>query len=695
MKSIKTKIIAIILSCTMISALICGAVSIVNTVRMTEQDTEDLMLETVEKEAGNMDQTMNRIAQSVDTFASICLKQLGTLEDFKSGPSFINSSTKYLEKIGLNFAENTAGALTCYVRYNPQFTEPTSGFFLTRDNTESDFESVTPTDFSMYNANDAEHVGWYYQPIKNGKPLWMDPYLNANINVYMISYVVPLFIEGQSVGIVGIDIDFSVIEKMVSDVKALDTGHAYLLSSKNVVLYHPSLDAGTDISTMKEQKQLNDIILTEDRSDHLNYYSYKGTKKAMCYRFLDNGMKFVLAGPEQEIHKGAKSVAIQISIAALVAILIAGVAGILVSMRITRPLNKITNVVKTTSELDFRKEKELPRLIRGKDEIGDIARALDRMQGKLCEMVEQIGEACDAVKHNNQILSASTENISGMCMDNSATSQELAAAMEESAASTENISQKADSVKKNADEIYQSSVEGVRYANDVRQRALDLNGKTETSIDSARNVYDQVRVRTADALEQSKAVAKIGEMTDSIRDISSQTNLLALNAAIEAARAGEAGRGFAVVADEIGNLANQTLEVVGNIGEIVQEVVKAVDGMKECLETSTEFLETSVLSDYDQFIQVSKQYAKDANDFEESMRFIQESIAPLNQAITDISDALSGVNNAVNDSAGGISDIAEKTTQMNQNVSDNLEAVRICEDCIDKLQNIMQQFTLN
>lgn len=64
----------------------------------------------------------------------------------------------------------------------------------------------------MYDPDDLEHVGWYYIPVKNGAPMWMDPYLNENINIYMISYIVPLFAEdGTSIGIVGMDIDFSEI----------------------------------------------------------------------------------------------------------------------------------------------------------------------------------------------------------------------------------------------------------------------------------------------------------------------------------------------------------------------------------------------------------------------------------------------------------------------------------------------------
>jgi len=73
---------------------------------------------------------------------------------------------------------------------------------------DAEFKSLTPTDFSSYDKDDLEHVGWYYIPVNNGKPTWMEPYLNSNINVYMISYVVPIVIDNVKVGIVGMDIDF-------------------------------------------------------------------------------------------------------------------------------------------------------------------------------------------------------------------------------------------------------------------------------------------------------------------------------------------------------------------------------------------------------------------------------------------------------------------------------------------------------
>ena len=160
---------------------------------------------------------------------------------------------------------------------------------------------------------------------------------------------------------------------------------------------------------------------------------------------------------------------------------------------------------------------------------------------------------------------------------------------------------------------------------DIKVRANELHKQTDVAAKRTREVYENVKLRTKNAIEQSKAVDKINELTDSIMEISSQTNLLALNASIEAARAGEAGKGFAVVASEIGHLANQSSDAVSSINMIMEEIKTAVSSMLESLEQSMEFLENVVLSDYKNFNEVSIQYSKDADSFNNSMMDIESS----------------------------------------------------------------------
>lgn len=154
-----------------------------------------------------------------------------------------------IETLAKEFGKNTDGAMTFYIRFNPNITSPTSGIFYSKSSENSDFGKLTPTDFSQYDPSDTEHVEWYYIPVNTKKPVWLDPYLNSNINVYMVSYVVPIFKDGESIGVVGMDIDFKNIESVVNGTKVYDSGYAFLLNNKYGVVCHPDLAIDDNSST--------------------------------------------------------------------------------------------------------------------------------------------------------------------------------------------------------------------------------------------------------------------------------------------------------------------------------------------------------------------------------------------------------------------------------------------------------------
>ena len=207
-------------------------------------------------------------------------------------------------------------------------------------------------------------------------------------------------------------------------------------------------------------------------------------------------------------------------------------------------------------------------------------------------------------------------------------------------------------------------------------------------------MFANVLKETSVAIEKSKDVDKINSLTKTILDISDQTSLLSINASIEAARAGEAGRGFAVVAEQIGHLAYLSAATVENIGTIVEDVNNAVNSMAECLETTLNFLEEKVLEDYSGFISVSDEYNSDADLFEKSMKEIYKSITELESSTTLIADAISGINNTINDSSVGVSNIAEKTSDI---VSLTIRTNEMVDESVQnakELNNIVEVFKL-
>jgi methyl-accepting chemotaxis protein len=147
-----------------------------------------------------------------------------------------------------------------------------------------------------------------------------------------------------------------------------------------------------------------------------------------------------------------------------------------------------------------------------------------------------------------------------------------------------------------------------------------VEGTTDRIMEASQKqneLADNLARLSSDA-EQVKGILTV------ISDIADQTNLLALNAAIEAARAGEAGKGFAVVADEIGKLAANSAEAAEQIQKVSAAVVEAVNGLALAAENMVEFAGITAVDGYQQLVEMSEFYSKDAGDMNAIMEDLHE-----------------------------------------------------------------------
>lgn len=693
MKSIRMKITAAIVICSMGCAALISLLSISDSRDLSNTSAEKELVLTCENASGEINALISRVEQSVDTLTDIAMEQLD-FSRFKSSNAYVTQYTDNLTDDFKKFAEHTDGSISAYIRYNPDFTEPTSGIFFNRSDLQSDFESLVPTDFSMYDKDDLTHVGWYYIPVANKAPLWMDPYLNENINVYMISYVVPLYMDGTSVGILGMDIDFRQITDYVDTVSAFDSGYAFVVCEEGKVLYHTDIPVGTDLAEVNggELTQVKDFLLDASNQGSTLQYSYNGEEKYMAFAELDNGMKLVLTVPLREIKANADQLSLQILGFLFVGILVAVALGILIGGNIAKPIKRITNIVKQTSQLNFHQAEDIDKLVKKKDETGIMANAVNEMRSVLRELVTNMEQVKDSLVENMELLDNVMKENNSISEDNSATTQELAAGMEETSASTALIVGNIGAIQENVVQIQGLSEKEQQDSRDIMTRARKLRDDTMVSNDKAMEIYATMKDRTTEAIEQSRVVGRINELTDNIRNISSQTNLLALNANIEAARAGEAGRGFAVVATEIGALASQTFQAVDDINKIVGEVNDAVRNMTECIQVIMQFMEETVVTDYASFKQVGERYEQDAGSFADSMQQIYTQVSDLSRKITDIVATIDNVNETISESADGVNLIAEKSTEAVSKTMEGYEHLRESKESLKLLKEFIEKF---
>lgn len=478
-------------------------------------------------------------------------------------------------------------------------------------------------------------------------------------------------------------------------VSGVEGSYAYVVSPDGIMKYHPTAEKiGQPVENSVVAGLVERIQNMEIPDPDCVTYEYKGSTKFASYDITRNKCILVISADYDKVMAPVNSARNKAIIITAILLIVCTAGAYIVALMIIKPIGKLTTVITKTADFDFRSA-GTSALAKRKDEVGVMAKAVKGMRDNLREMVENINDASGKITSNVNDLRIVTNEVNNMCTDNSATTEELAAGMQETAAATESIYANIGFVQTGAKDITRLSENGDKLSDEVMERANSLRNKTIQATERTKDTYESVKTRSNQAIEGSKAVDKINELTEVIMAISSQTSLLALNASIEAARAGEAGRGFAVVATEIGSLAQQTSKAVADINGIVGEVNSAVANMTACLEETGDFLEKTVLTDYKEFADVSDRYNKDAQMFKESMNDVNASIGSLTDTIEKISDAVSGINSTVAESTVGVTDIASKTTDMVTNTSRSADLVDESLQCADLLKNIVDQFTMD
>lgn len=481
------------------------------------------------------------------------------------------------------------------------------------------------------------------------------------------------------------------------DIANVSSSYIYVVDKDGKFLYHPKNEkVGTVVfndDIMNLLKQIPSgkyeeakVFHYTDENGVVKYASYQVSKKTGWVTVMVADEKDILASMNRMTYSNY----IIMGITSLILLMIA----IVLAARIRNPILALTTIIKRTSKLDFSESEDMAKLVQRKDETGDISRATKVMQEGLTQMVETLKGLSDNLKNNSNVLEDATGQINEVSTDNSATTEELAASMEETSATMDTIANNTSSIRDNAEAIDARAVSGLNLAKEIEGRADDMNANITETNQKTIAMYQKVKVKTEEALHQAKSVSKINELASTIREIADQTSLLALNASIEAARAGEQGRGFAVVAGEIGSLASQSTNTVEGIMEIINEVNDAVKHMDECLTESLDFLENEVITDYEGFMNVSKQYDKDAKSVNTAMNEIYDEIQELKKTAEQIVSSVEDINVTVGEAAEGVTDIAEKTTDVVTQSQHMVNIVDGTKKCADDIDGMAQTFIL-
>ncbi len=309
------------------------------------------------------------------------------------------------------------------------------------------------------------------------------------------------------------------------------------------------------------------------------------------------------------------------------------------------------------------------------DEIGTLAAGINTFIETLQGIMGHINMSSDQLGSIVNLVSDKVSTANNNSYDISAVMEELSASMETISTTITDIKENVGVVDENIIELSDASQGLYDYAAGMQERAEHLEHNAVENKQNTSDIINAIIDKLKRAIESSKSVDRVNDLTDEILSISGQTNLLSLNASIEAARAGEAGRGFAVVADEISQLASSSREAANNIQTINNMVIEAVNELIDSADSIVKYINENILPDYEGFVNAGRQYNEDAVHVNDIVTRFNDMSVNLKQLMGNITDSINGINTAVGESARGATNVAMNTSNLVKDISEIAEAM--------------------
>jgi len=500
-----------------------------------------------------------------------------------------------------------------HAKYHPYFTAllEQMGYydiFLFNDDGQLLYSVAKENDFATnFAANGgrwaASDLGKAYRAaiqMQQGELKFLDIFPYPPSNDAPASFIsTPVFDNGKRIGVLAYQIPVDQFTHIMHDKTGLgETGETFIVGADHSFRNDSEFTDENDILTTKLDYAAIDEAL-DGKHGYALTDTYRGEELNLSsVPFEFSGIKWAVVAVKGVSESNApvdqlRNLLVMIGSVILGVIMI---AGFLFARTITRPIANLSNTMADLAEgnLDVHVEG-----IQGKDELGDMARAVDvfkenaiarrrleeeseqeataqlARQSKVETLITQfrgsVGEALQTVSRNTGQMTETANVLTGIATDTSGQANEVASASKEASANVKAVAAAAEELAASIEEI--------------SRQVSKTNSIVNTAAEAAQNTNAKV-TRLADAAQ------RIGDVVALIQDIAEQTNLLALNTSIEAARAGEMGKGFAVVATEVKSLANQTAgateEIANQITEIQDSTKEAVNAIEQIAQTMGE-----------------------------------------------------------------------------------------------------------
>jgi methyl-accepting chemotaxis protein len=383
------------------------------------------------------------------------------------------------------------------------------------------------------------------------------------------------------------------------------------------------------------------------------------------------------------------------------ALVVAGLAGLILTRNIAGPLGNLTGVAERITVGDLSSAVAVSE--RG-DEVGMLTRAFERMTRALRAMAgaaEQIaaGDLRASVQPQSpsdvlgNAFARMTENlrrqiggmVEGAAVLGSAASEivaataQLASGASESAAAVSETTTTVEEIRQTA----QLASQKARVVADGAQKAVQISHNGRKSTDDAAAGMGRIRTQMEAIAESMMRLSEqsqtIGQIIATVEDLAAQSNLLAVNAAIEAAKAGEHGKGFGVVAQEVKSLAEQSRQATDRVRTILSDIQKATTAAVMATEQGGKAVEAG---------------GKQTEMAGESIAALASSVTEAAQAATQIAASSQQQLVGMDQVAGAMENIKQASMQNVASAKQLEAAARSLNDLGQRMKQLVESYTI-
>lgn len=543
---------------------------------------------------------------------------------------------------------------------------------------------VFPADHSTLDL-DPTTRGWWTDAIEKGDLIYTEPYTDFATGQMIVSIAEPFMMEGEQAVILA-DITIDSLIEMVRGIGTDGSVQTFLLAGDNSVITHEN-----EQYLPKEEGNtvLSDVLSIElDRQDVSSFQDYDGVSKYAAVRKIETtGWQIGITQPVSVISREVRN---NVMLPLVVDILLLAVFIILLNIVVNRLLKPMAEMKAFIKDKVIGEKNDVTH----KKEVREISYLIGELESRVVSTIKKTQQETGLIR---EMISETDSHVSDMnrnIMEISAVMEETGASVITQTASISDIDTNCQAVAKDMDELVRNTQTITERANEIIVRVENMVPELLNDKKNAIGITMDSKKNLQSAIEETKEIGKIVEVSEAISAIAEQTNLLALNASIEAARAGEAGKGFAVVADEIKNLSNTTGSEIEKVNGLVKKVMESVNKLSGASNKIISFLDEIVLKDYDKLETLAGSYKEDADYYVEvsnvlgtHIDHLSTSIASINQIIVTIDESqkeLDGAVQSVNENLQMITDASENVSVETKDVMKS----------VSTLQETVEQFNV-